>query len=500
MALTFVTAPTPLWTPNTTIGAPNIDGFMRAFQNTDRSIVKNIYQDASGSVPYSQPISFQAGGQRGPFYFEVNDPPQTTDPYFLEIFDADDQLIQSFENFQPSGGGGGAPVTVNQDFNNLTPNGQFRFVQATTVSPTPTDGIVAHGGWVFVKNNTSATDSIDFNTVALGTSNPTNTPVREFEYTCTGAGSGETEKLLEVRLKDVRTLEGESFHIGFEALFGTGLDEIEVTAFQSFGTGGSPSASVETAIGTAMLTGVYQQFNFTGTIPSLGGKVKGSDGNDYLSFRFKFPRNQTGNWKIVNVQTTLGSNILPYQYQSTNEAVGDLLPSLDPGLASVSLNVNNVGDLEWSAVIPIGGTLIWWRDVVPTGFLECDGSSLLVADFPALFAVLDYYYGGSGLNFNLPNPRGLFLRATDNGAGRDPDEGSRSPPTVSGTPQGTGSTQTDEVGSHFHDIKFSEHEQLVTGPTKHLTTSATTNLAPTESAGGAETRPKNIYVKLIIKV
>lgn len=36
----------------------------------------------------------------------------------------------------------------------------------------------------------------------------------------------------------------------------------------------------------------------------------------------------------------------------------------------------------------------------------CDGSSLLVASFPALFAKIGYAFGGAGANFNLPDFRG----------------------------------------------------------------------------------------------
>ena len=40
---------------------------------------------------------------------------------------------------------------------------------------------------------------------------------------------------------------------------------------------------------------------------------------------------------------------------------------------------------------------------VPVGYLACDGSSYLVSNFPALFNVIGYGYGGSGINFNVPD-------------------------------------------------------------------------------------------------
>ena len=46
----------------------------------------------------------------------------------------------------------------------------------------------------------------------------------------------------------------------------------------------------------------------------------------------------------------------------------------------------------------------------PTGWLECDGSSILVDSYPALHSILGYIYGGAGTNFTLPDYRGYFLR------------------------------------------------------------------------------------------
>jgi len=429
----------------------------------------------------------------------VNDPASSTDPYFLEIFDKEGDLIKSIEAFQPAGAGGGAPVTVNQDFNNLTPNGQFRFVQSTSIVNPGTSIEVAYGGWFFEKTNTTATDEIKFNTIAPGSSDPTNTPVREFEYEVTIAGSAESEKHLEIRLKNVRSLEGESIQVGFEALFVSGLNEIEVRSFQFFGTGGAPSASVETAIATAVLGLTYAGFNFSFVVPSIGGKILGDNDDDYLSFRFALPRNQTGAWKIDNVQVTLGSNILPYQYQSTNEAVGDILPAIEPGFINKALVLDNVGVLSWGPAVPIGSIIMWPLDAVPGSWLELDGSSLSTTAFPELFALLGFFYGGSASNFNIPDYRGFFVRGVDNGAGRDPDEGSRTPAS-GGAAENAGSTQTDEFKSHFHTTDLTAFTgDIQAGGTNLINASSGGLLKDTLLKGGAETRALNIYTKFIIK-
>lgn len=44
------------------------------------------------------------------------------------------------------------------------------------------------------------------------------------------------------------------------------------------------------------------------------------------------------------------------------------------------------------------------------GWLLCDGTSYSVSDYPNLFNVIGYTFGGSGDNFNVPNCSGKFLQ------------------------------------------------------------------------------------------
>lgn len=42
---------------------------------------------------------------------------------------------------------------------------------------------------------------------------------------------------------------------------------------------------------------------------------------------------------------------------------------------------------------------------IPEGFLLCDGSSYTTTNYPNLFALIQYTYGGSGSTFNIPDLR-----------------------------------------------------------------------------------------------
>ena len=62
------------------------------------------------------------------------------------------------------------------------------------------------------------------------------------------------------------------------------------------------------------------------------------------------------------------------------------------------------------------GTITIWPGALtnlPPGRLNCDGSSLLVASYPRLFAAIGYTWGGSGANFNLPNFQEFFPMGAD---------------------------------------------------------------------------------------
>lgn len=62
--------------------------------------------------------------------------------------------------------------------------------------------------------------------------------------------------------------------------------------------------------------------------------------------------------------------------------------------------------------VPTGGMVTYWGNEVPDGWLECDGSEVLRADYPALFAVIGTTFGApsSDTKFKLPDLRDRFVR------------------------------------------------------------------------------------------
>jgi len=56
-------------------------------------------------------------------------------------------------------------------------------------------------------------------------------------------------------------------------------------------------------------------------------------------------------------------------------------------------------------------------DLDHLGWLKCDGRSLSKTDFQFLFDVIGYSFGGSGNNFNIPDPRGCVPGFVGSNAG-----------------------------------------------------------------------------------
>lgn len=123
---------------------------------------------------------------------------------------------------------------------------------------------------------------------------------------------------------------------------------------------------------------------------------------------------------------------------------------------------------------PPGTVIMSARTTPPSGYLACDGASLLRASFPALFSAIGTTYGAAdGTHFNVPDMRGEFPRGFDNGRGVDNGR-------VQGTPQGDGlkththAATSDTAPTHTHGgvtgIQSANH-------THTFSDSATTNSA-----------------------
>ena len=189
--------------------------------------------------------------------------------------------------------------------------------------------------------------------------------------------------------------------------------------------------------------------------------------------------------------------------------------TLEDELQKMNTNINTTALL--------GKVILWFSDVVPSGFFECDGTSLLRTEYPDLFSEIGVRHGAADENhFNLPDCRGILVRGFDHGAGNDPDAASRTAANPGGaTGDAVGSYQSDAIrnitGYLENTIHTTPSEQLLKyhngvfyyNTPKYLpgiyhsnygTLNARTNFDASRVVPTAgDNRPKNISVMFIIK-
>jgi len=150
---------------------------------------------------------------------------------------------------------------------------------------------------------------------------------------------------------------------------------------------------------------------------------------------------------------------------------------------------------------PVGVMYMWPGQIsaIPENYRLCDGTELLIADYPEIFSILGTTYGGDGsTNFKLPDLRSRFVVGYDSAKNDYNNLGK-----TGGLDEVT--LTIEQIPSHSH-----QYEQFATGSadlSRFSTTSNNdneTNTKPNTSATGGgeahENRPPYFVLAYIIKV
>jgi hypothetical protein len=136
-------------------------------------------------------------------------------------------------------------------------------------------------------------------------------------------------------IENVRTFAGQTVTLSFWAKAATGTPEIGLQLQQFFGTGGSPSASVNTTSKVTISTS-WARYSVTLSLPSISGKTLGTDNNDRLVTQFWFSGGsdftalsggigiQSNTFEIWGVQVEAGSTATPFQTASGGSPQAEL--------------------------------------------------------------------------------------------------------------------------------------------------------------------------------
>lgn len=152
----------------------------------------------------------------------------------------------------------------------------------------------------------------------------------------------------EHRIESVRSLAGKKCNLSFYAE----ADSVKNIAFdltQNFGTGGSPSATVEGINATKKeITADWARYDFVVDIPSVAGKTIGTDGDDYLSVTFWYDAGsnfdsrtdslgqQSGTFDIDCVQLEEGESATKFFEEDFQESLDKVNRYYEEGFLSLT--------------------------------------------------------------------------------------------------------------------------------------------------------------------
>jgi microcystin-dependent protein len=116
-------------------------------------------------------------------------------------------------------------------------------------------------------------------------------------------------------------------------------------------------------------------------------------GDSYATVLLTFPNVDWYKWNIAGAinQLTLDFNWSEDGDVGVSFAIEEAKKTLE-GMVFMAFNP-----------IPIGLIHPYASSVLPDGYLLCDGATVAAADYPELFAVIGYSFGGAGADFNLPD-------------------------------------------------------------------------------------------------
>lgn len=201
-------------------------------------------------------------------------------------------------------------------------NGNFDIWQrGTSNGSTDAAGFLADR---FRRAVTGSTLSQSRQAFALGQTAVPGEPTYYWEGVCTSSAGASNYALLIHPIESVRTLAGQKVTVSFYAKADASKN-MSVELRQYFGSGGSPSTTVDIAPAKVALTTSWQKFTFTTDMPSIAGKTLGSNGDDAVWLQFWFDAGssfnsrtsslgqQSGTFSIARVRLEPGPVALEYE-------------------------------------------------------------------------------------------------------------------------------------------------------------------------------------------
>ena len=231
--------------------------------------------------------------------------------------------------------------TINANVNPYTAgknkiiNGDF-FINQRNFTSVTTDGSFTFDRWKILLGG-AGTLTATPQTFTPGAAPVAGYEARNFIQLVTASTSGTNDyKIFNQPIEDVRTFAAQTVTLSFWAKAGSGTPKMALELVQNFGTGGSPSANVNTYGGQVTLSTSWARYSVTISVPSISGKTIGTTANTsslltqfWLSAGSDFNSRtgslglQNATFQIWGVQLEIGSTATAFQ-TATGTIQGEL--------------------------------------------------------------------------------------------------------------------------------------------------------------------------------
>ncbi len=362
-------------------GDPAINGTVETFKQSAQTTQKATYEDRDLTVALPNPIPLNAAGVAAdatgtpkPIYLSDDE------SYYIVVKDSVGNTIQTVENWNADNAFTITPSITEVNLKNYIENPQYRILINDTTSYADSDLVsgsdvqIARENWFFRRDTANSTNTINYDSFAVGQTSVPYNPKYYLNFSCSGTGA-ETVKDVFQRIGDSSTFSNQELTFAVYAKSPLS-NNIQLIIRQNFGTGGS--APVSTVVATYNLTTSWAQYQSTFIVPDVSGKTIGTDG--FLEIGIRMPLNLISQAHLTNYQLNLGATLLDFDYTTStkeeDEANADQLPTStkDDFHKAITLG-DDKKTSEWRLPVPAGASLPYWGLTLPNGWLWCDGAT-----------------------------------------------------------------------------------------------------------------------------
>lgn len=383
-------------------------GVVTFYQDSQRTVLKNIYYQTNSSPPYSyipapNPntltnngcLSDDNGNAILPFFFPYDELDDTQGQlYYITVVNAQDVPQFTLEGF-PFLPDQIEPASLQQNLMNFMPNPQFAAHNniPNNIYPNGTTAVViAPGGstgWSFAKPGSIDTDIVEFEYFTEGQPGLPGNPHWALNTQCTYTAAADAYKELRVVFDNVNRFASntQSYTFAFWGLSTSGA-VINVLLYKYYGSGGSTPTTTPLAQFTLTNPDAYEVYEVSFVFGSDEGTFTGPNNDDFFEIVLQYPSTTLYNASVTNFILTPGVvSFSTFPERPDNvvfaDGIAGSMPTPDPNGMDLYLPIIYTPTGFNFDTSTIGNVYASLSSTPPTGYLYMDGTTYFANQYNA---------------------------------------------------------------------------------------------------------------------